>query len=140
MLFESDIVPAQAPAHPKAGGDQNVPQLKASEDHNISQHQKGTLEVAKRFMEAIIFTKCPWPTMSDENYSMVDGAWTLAIEALDCQQTLAGAPVGTLPVCQLPGNGSLKIYLQTREAVYVNSDFISSIGLMMKVNPRNICS
>jgi hypothetical protein len=84
---------------PKASGDQTVPQPKAGGDHNISQHQKATLEVAKRFMEAIVLTKTPWAMLSDEKYSMVDEAWKLAIEALDRQQALAGAPVGTPSVC-----------------------------------------
>jgi len=48
---------------------------------------------------------------------MVEEAWKLAIEAQDCQWALAGAPVGTPFVCQLPGGPSLKIDPQTREAV-----------------------
>jgi len=90
-----------------------------------------TFEVAKRFMEAIIFTKTPWPMISDEKYSMVDKAWKLAIEAQDCQRALAGAPVGTPSVCQLPGGPSLEIDPQTWEAVSVYSVLCSSIGLMM---------
>jgi hypothetical protein len=68
-------------------------------------------------MEAIVFTKTPWPILSDEKYSMVEEAWKLAIEAQDRQRALAGAPVGTPSVCQLPGGPSLKIDPQTREAV-----------------------
>jgi hypothetical protein len=45
-------------------------------------------------MEAIEFTKTPWPITSDEKYWTVDEAWQLAIEAQDCQRALAGAPVG----------------------------------------------
>jgi hypothetical protein len=60
-------------------------------------------------MEAIVFAQCPSLTIIDENYLMVDSAWTLAIETLDCLQALADAPVGTLPVCQLPGDGCLKM-------------------------------
>ena len=78
---ESDVV--QALPLPKASGDQNVPQRKVSGDHNIPQHQQATFEIAKRFMEAIVFTKTPWPIVSDEKYSMVDEAWKLAIEAQD---------------------------------------------------------
>ena len=48
---------------------------------------------------------------------MVEEAWKLAIEAQDCQQALAGAPVSTPSVCQLPGGPSLKIEPQTQEAV-----------------------
>jgi len=132
ISHESDIV--QALPLPKAGGDQNVPQPKAGRDHNVPQHEKATFEVAKRFMEAIVFTKTPWPIISDEKYSMVDEAWKLAIEAQDCQQALAGAPVGTPSVCQLPSGPSLKIDPQTREAVRVYSVFWSSIGLMMILN------
>jgi hypothetical protein len=85
-------------------------------------------------MEAIVFTKTPWPIISDEKYSMVDEAWKLAIEAQDRQRALAGAPVGAPSVCQLPGGPSLKIDPQTREAVSVYSVFCSSIGLMMILN------
>jgi len=104
---ESDIV--QALPLPKAGGEQNVPQPRAGGDHNVPQHQKATFEVAKRFMEAIVFTKPLWLNISDEKYSMVDEAWKLAIEAQDRQRAFAGAPVGTPSVCQLPGGPSLKI-------------------------------
>jgi hypothetical protein len=132
---ESDIV--QALPLPKAGGDQNVPQQKpGGGDHNVPQHQKATFEVAKRFMEAIVFTKTPWPIISDEKYSMVDEAWQLAIEAQDRQRALAGAPVGAPSVCQLPGGPSLKIDPQTREAVSVYSVFCASIRFMMMLNPK----
>jgi hypothetical protein len=140
ILRESDIVPAQALPLPKAGGDHSVPQPKAGGDHNVPQHQKATFEVAKRFMEAIVFTKTPWPIISDEKYTMVDEAWQLAIEAQDRQRALAGAPVGAPSVCQLPGGPSLKIDPQTREAVSVYSVFCSSIGLVMILIPKNIHS
>jgi hypothetical protein len=113
---------------------QALPLPKASGDHNVPQHQKATFEVAKRFMEAIVFTKTPWPIISDEKYSMVDEAWKLAIEAQDRQRALAGAPVGAPSVCQLPSGPSLQIDPQTREAVSVYSVFCSSIGLMMILN------
>jgi hypothetical protein len=100
ILHESDVIPAQALTLPNARGDQNVPQPKAGGDHNVPQHQKETFEVAKRFMEAIVLTKTPWPIISDEKYLMVDGTWTLAIEAQNRQWALAGAPVGTPSVCQ----------------------------------------
>jgi hypothetical protein len=122
ISHESDVV--QALPLPKASGDDNIPQ-----------HQKATFEVAKRFMEAIVFTnRTPWPIISDEKYSMVDDAWKLATEAQDRQRALAGAPVGAPSVCQLPGGPSLKIDPQTREAVSVYSVFCSSIGLMMILN------
>jgi len=104
---ESDVV--QALPLPKAGGDQNISQPNAGGDHNIPQHQNATFEVAKRFMEAIVFTKTPWPIISDGKYSMVDEAWKLAIEAQDRQRALAGAPVDTPAVCQLPGGPCVKI-------------------------------
>jgi hypothetical protein len=44
---------------------------------------------------------------------MVDEAWKLAIEAQHHQQPLAGTPVGTPSVCELPGGPSLKIDPQT---------------------------
>jgi len=66
---ESDHAPsAQALPQPKSSGDQNAPQPKASADQNIPQHQKATFEEAKRFMEAIVLTKTPWPLLSDDKY------------------------------------------------------------------------
>jgi len=83
-------------------------------DHNVPHHHhKASFEVAKWFVEAIVFTMTPWPIISDEKYSMVDEAWQLAIEAQDCQQALAGAPVGAPSVWQLRGGPSLKIDLLT---------------------------
>ena len=68
-------------------------------------------------MEAIVSTNTPWPILSDDKYLMVEDTWKLAIEAQDSQRALAGAPVGMSSVCQLPGSPSLKIDLQTLEAV-----------------------
>jgi hypothetical protein len=65
ILRESDIVPAQALPLPNASGDQRIPQIKAGGNHNIPQHQTATFEVVKRFMEAIVFTKSPWPIISN---------------------------------------------------------------------------
>ena len=138
ILRESDIVPAQALPLPKAGGDHTVPQPKAGGDHNVPQHQKATFEVAQRFMEAIVFTKTPWPIISDGKYSIVEEAWILAIEARDRQRALAGVPVGTPSVCQLPSGPSLEIDPQTREAVSVYSVFCSSIGLVLILIPKSI--
>jgi hypothetical protein len=101
----------------KSSGDQSVPQPKASADQNVPQLQKGSFEVAKRFMEAIDFTKTPLPILSDDKYSMVEKASKLAIEAQDHQRVLAGTSVGMLSVCQMPGGPSLKRDPQTREAV-----------------------
>ena len=88
-------------------------QMAGGGDHNVPHHHKASFEVAKWFVEAILFTKTPWPISSDEKYSMVDEAWQLAIEAQDCQQALAGAPVGAPSVWQLRGGPSLKIDLLT---------------------------
>ena len=140
ILRESDIVPAQALPLPKAGGDHGVLQPKAGGDHNVPQHQKATFQVAKRFMEAIVYTKTPSPVISNEKYSMIDEAWQLAIEAQNRQQALADAPVRTLCVCQLPSGPAFKINPQTRDAVSVYSVFCSSIELVMILIPKNIHS
>jgi len=117
-LSESDCATStQALPLLKPSGNLNVPQPKASADQNGPQHQKATFEVAKRFMEAIVFTETPSPIVSDDKYSMVEEAWKLAIEAQDRQRALAGVPAGTPSVCQLPRGPSLKIDLQTQEAV-----------------------
>jgi len=50
---------------------------------------------------------------------MVEEAWKLVIDAQDHQQALAGAPGGTPSVCQFPSSPSLKIDLQTQEAVSI---------------------
>jgi len=138
ILHESAIVPTQALPLPKAGGDQYVPQPNAHEDHNIPQHQKATFEVSKWFVEAIAFTKTPWPIISNVKYSTVDKAWILVIEAQDCQQALAGGPEGTPSVCQWLGGPFRKIDWQTGEAVSDYSVLRCSIGLMMIQNPNNI--
>ena len=140
ILRGSDIVPAQAHPLPKAGGDQSVPQPKAGGDHNVHQHHKATIEVATQFMEATVFTKTPWPIISNEKYSMVDDAWQLATEAQDRQRALAGAHVGTASLCQLPSDPSLKIDPHTWEDVCVYSIFCSPIGLMMVLNAKNLHS
>jgi len=48
------------------------------------------------------------------------------IEAQDHQRAIAGAPVGTPSVCQVPGSPSLKIDLRTREAVSLEFCLYSS--------------
>jgi len=123
-LSESDCaLSTQALVSPnKSIGDQNIPQPKASCDQNVPQHQKPTCKVANRFMEAIIFRKTPWPILSNDKYSMVEEAWKLAIEAKDHKWALAGAPVGTPSVCQLPGGPSLKIDPQKPESVSFEFD------------------
>jgi hypothetical protein len=118
ISHDSDII--QALTLPTAGGDQIVPQqTPGGGEHNVPQHQKATFEVAKLFMEAIVFTKTRWPNISNEKYSMVDEAWQLAIEAQDRQRALAGAPVGAPSGCQLPGRPSLTIDPPTGEVVSV---------------------
>ena len=122
------------PPASQGGEDHNDPQSKASGDDNVPQHQKGTFEVAKRFVEAFVFTKTPLTIISEEKYSMVDEAWNLAIEAQDSHWEFAGAPVGEPSLWQFPGGQSLTIDPQTREAVSVYSVFCSSIRLMMILN------
>jgi len=115
---ESDHAPsAQALPQPESSGYHNSPQPKASADQTGPQHRIATIEVATRSMEAIAFLKTSWPILSDDKYSMVQEAWTLAINAQDRQGALAGAPVDTPSVCQLPRGPSHKIDFQTREAV-----------------------
>jgi len=87
-------------------------------------------------MEAIIFTKTSWPIISDEKYSMVDRAWKLAIEALDGQRAVAGAPGGTGSVCQCLGGPFRKIKQQTQAAVSVYLVFCSLIRHIVLLNPK----
>jgi len=68
-------------------------------------------------MKAIVFTKTPWPILSDDKYFMVDDAWKLGIKAQDRQGALAGAAAGSPSVCQFRSCPFLKIDPQTREAV-----------------------
>ena len=58
-LSESHCAPSARILVPpnKSSGDQNIPQPIASCDQSDPKHQKTTFEVAKRFMEAMIFTK-----------------------------------------------------------------------------------
>ena len=72
--------------------------------------------VAKRFMEAIVFTQTTWPILSDVKYLMVGQAWKLAIEAQDRPRAIAGTRVSTPSVGQLRGGSSCKIDPPTREA------------------------
>jgi len=82
-LSQSDCAPsARALVLPhKSSGDQNIPQPNASSDQNVPQHQTGTFEVAKRFMQAMVFTKNPCQIISDDKYSMDEDASKLVIEA-----------------------------------------------------------
>jgi hypothetical protein len=115
---ESDCAPsAQALLHPKSSGGYQALQTKASADQNVSQHQKATFELAKWFMEQIVFMKTPWPLLSDDKYWMVEEAWRLDIEAQDRQRALPGASADTTSVCQSPSSPSLKIDRQRGEAV-----------------------
>jgi len=68
-------------------------------------------------MEAIVFTKTPWPILSNDKYSMGEEAWRLAIVAQNRLWALAGAPAGTPSVCQLPSVPSLKINPQKQDVV-----------------------
>jgi len=64
-------------------------------------------------MEAIVFTKTPWPILPDDKYSMVEAALNLAIDVQDHQQAFAGAPAGTPLLSQLPSSSSYEIDPQT---------------------------
>jgi hypothetical protein len=64
------------------------------------------------------FIMTAWQILSDDKYSMVETAWKLAIEAQDHQWALAGAPVGTPLVCQLPSSPSHKIDPQTQQFLW----------------------
>jgi len=119
IIHVSDVLPAQVLPLPEAGGNQIVSQPKAGGDHNVPRHQKEISMVAKWFIEGIVFSKTPWPIISNDKYSMVSDAWKLAIETQDHQRALAGAPVGTQSVFQLPSGPSLKINPQAREVVSV---------------------
>jgi len=58
--------------------------------------------------------------MSSEKYKMVGKLWIFAVEALDGQYAIAGTPVSTPPVCQLPRRPSPVINIQIQEAVSVS--------------------
>jgi len=116
--FDSEHAPpTQAIPLRMTSGAPNIPQRKASADQDVCKHQKATFEVVKGFLEAIIFTKTPGPIISDVKYLMVEEACSLAIEPQDHQRALAGTPVGTPSVCQLPGRASVEIDLQPWESV-----------------------
>jgi len=118
QLSKSDGAPStQALPLPKCSGAQTIPQPTASPDRNIPQHQRGTFEVSKRCIEAIIFRKTAWPIFFGDKYSMVEDARKLVIEAQNRRRALVEASVGMLSMCQLPGGASLKIDLHTQEAV-----------------------
>ena len=115
-LSMSDQTPS-AQALLKSSWDQNVPQPMASGKQNVPQHQKATFEVVNRFMEAIILTKTSWQILSDDKYSRDEEVWKLAIDAQDRQQALAESLAGTPSGGNVPCGPSLKIDLQTQEAL-----------------------
>jgi hypothetical protein len=127
---ESDSVPlSQALLQPKSSGDKNAPKPKPSANQIVPQHQKAAFEAAQRLMEAIVFTKTPWPILSGDKHLMVDEAWKLAIEAQDRLRAVAGAPASTPSVCQLPQGPSCKIDTQIQEAVL----FVFSLMLLYQI-------
>jgi len=101
----------------KSSGDLNVLKCKTSGDWNVPQSQKVTFGITNTIMQAIAFMMTPSPIVSNDQNSMVKEAWKLATEAQDCQWGLAGAPVRTLSVCQLPAGPSLIIDPYTQDAV-----------------------
>jgi len=129
---ESDCVPSTRALvlHNNSRGDQIAPQPKASSVQMVPQQQKAMFEVAKRLMEAIVFTKYPRPILSDDKYSTVEEAWKLAIHTRDCQQALAGGPACTPSVCQLLRGYLPPIinttFIRLNKAAYLNFPFSSS--------------
>lgn len=91
----------------------------AGGEHIVSHYQKAACEIVKRFMTAIVFTKTPLPIMSHEEYSIVNNASKLDINAQDDQQVFAGASAASPSVCQFPRCPWCKINLQTKEAVNI---------------------
>jgi len=87
---------------PKSTGDQHAPHSKACWDQNVAQQQHNSCEVAKIFVQPIVFMKSPWTMLSGQKYSMVIEAGIQDIQARDCQLVLAGVPEGILSVRQLP--------------------------------------
>jgi len=117
-LSKCDPAPStQVLLQPKSSGEQNAPQPKPSADQNIPQHQMATLEVLKRFMEAIVFTRTTWPILSDIQYSMVEHTGNVTIGAQKHQQVIARAAVGTQSVSQLLCGSYRTIVLHSCEDV-----------------------
>jgi len=78
-LTKSDCAPsALARPLPKTSGDGNIPQFKASCVQADRNHNQATFEVVKTLMEEIMFTKTPWPILTDAKYTMVEKACKLA--------------------------------------------------------------
>lgn len=71
-IWEYTAAIAQAHPLPLSDVDQNVPQLKASRHQSISQYLRATSDVAKRFIETIVFMKTPSPIISDDKFPMAD--------------------------------------------------------------------
>jgi len=110
------VLSSQTLPQSKWSGHQDVPHLKARADSHVPQHQKATVEVARRFMEAFLFMKTPWAILFDDKYTMLEEGLNLAIVAQDRQQVVAASPVSTQLVCELPSRPSLKIDRQTGTA------------------------
>jgi hypothetical protein len=101
----------------KSSGNQDVPHSKSSADPHIAEHQKATVEIATRFMEAIVFMQTPCVILFNDMYAMLDEGWELAIATQNHQRVVAGAPVNAPLECELPSRPSFKIDLQTRTAL-----------------------
>lgn len=87
-----------------------------SSDQNISKDPKATVELAKTFMEATVFTMNPSPILSNDMHWMVEEAWKQAVEYQDHQRALEGVPVDAPSVYQMSGGPTLKINWQTWQA------------------------
>jgi hypothetical protein len=101
----------------KSSGNQDVPHSKSSADPHIAEHQKATVEIATRFIEAIVFMQTPGAILFNDMYAMLDEGWELAIATQNHQRVVAGAPVNAPLECELPSRPSFKIDLQTRTAL-----------------------
>jgi hypothetical protein len=66
---------AQVLLQPLSREDQNAPQYKTSPEQNVPEYEQATFAVATTFMEAIVFTKTPWPILFDKKYAKLEEGW-----------------------------------------------------------------
>jgi len=129
---KSDVV--QVLTHMKPVGEPQISCRKAGGNHTVAQLQVATFEAVKLIMEAIVFTKTSSQIICDENCSMVDAAWKVAIHTPDRCRESAGHPVRIPFVCQLPYGTSIQRNQQTRDAVNEYSAICSVNRPMMILN------
>jgi len=102
---------------PKCSRDWKIEQCKASGIQFISTYKMATVQIAYRLMKAIVFTKTPWPILSNEKCTMVAEACKLAFEAHNHQCPFPATPVCVPFPCWLPRGLSVNIDLQGHDAV-----------------------